>query len=109
MSAVVVDAVYEDGVLRLEGPLPLAEHQRVRVTVEPAENWVKRTAGLVPWAGDADELERLAIDPELDPQEITIETEESWARRTAGMMGWRGSAELAEQIAADPQLDPNES
>lgn len=28
-----VDAVYENGVLRPLGPLPLEEHQRVRVTI----------------------------------------------------------------------------
>jgi len=31
-----VEAVYEDGVLKLAQPLPLNEHEKVRVTVEPA-------------------------------------------------------------------------
>jgi predicted DNA-binding antitoxin AbrB/MazE fold protein len=39
--AIVVEATYENGVLRPAEPLPLAEHEKVRVTVEgvraPAE------------------------------------------------------------------------
>jgi predicted DNA-binding antitoxin AbrB/MazE fold protein len=30
----VVEATYENGVLRLDRPLPLKEHEKVRVTVE---------------------------------------------------------------------------
>lgn len=30
----ILNAVYEDGVLRLESPLPLKDHEKVRVTVE---------------------------------------------------------------------------
>ncbi len=30
----VVEATYENGVLKLEHPLPLQEHEKVRVTVE---------------------------------------------------------------------------
>ena len=32
---IVVEAVYEDGVLKPDTPLPLGEHARVHVTVEP--------------------------------------------------------------------------
>jgi len=31
---ITIDAIYEDGVLRPAEPLPLAEHEKVRVTVE---------------------------------------------------------------------------
>ena len=34
--SVIVEAVYEDGVLKPNGPLPFKEHEAVRVTVEPA-------------------------------------------------------------------------
>ncbi len=34
--ALTIEAVYENGVLRPAEPLPLQEHERVRVTVEPA-------------------------------------------------------------------------
>jgi predicted DNA-binding antitoxin AbrB/MazE fold protein len=32
---ITIDATYEDGVLKPAEPLPLGEHARVRVTVEP--------------------------------------------------------------------------
>jgi predicted DNA-binding antitoxin AbrB/MazE fold protein len=32
---IIVDAIYEDGVLKPESPLLLREHEKVRVTVEP--------------------------------------------------------------------------
>jgi hypothetical protein len=41
------------------------EHEKVRVTIEPAENWVQRTAGLIPYA-DPQLIEWAALDPELD-------------------------------------------
>ena len=34
--SITVDAVYENGMLKLNEPLPLEEHEAVRVTVEPA-------------------------------------------------------------------------
>jgi predicted DNA-binding antitoxin AbrB/MazE fold protein len=34
--AFTVEAVYEDGVLKPTEPLPLKEHEKVSVTVEPA-------------------------------------------------------------------------
>ena len=34
--ALTFEAVYENGVLKPAGPLPLKEHEKVNVTVEPA-------------------------------------------------------------------------
>jgi predicted DNA-binding antitoxin AbrB/MazE fold protein len=67
--AITVEAVYEDGVLKPSQPLPFEEHEKVRVTVDPALTWAERTAGMLQWTGDPKELERLALDPEFDPQE----------------------------------------
>jgi predicted DNA-binding antitoxin AbrB/MazE fold protein len=75
-----VDATYENGVLRPAQPLPLNEHQKVRVTVQPldgptpavsdeAEAFVRRSYGLLRWTGDRETLRHLAEDPEFDPQE----------------------------------------
>lgn len=36
--SVIVEAIYENGVLRPREPLPLREHETVRVTVEPTAN-----------------------------------------------------------------------
>lgn len=60
-----VEAVYENGVLKLEQPLPLQEHEKVHVTIEPAISLARRTAGMVPWTGDVETLERIARDPEF--------------------------------------------
>jgi predicted DNA-binding antitoxin AbrB/MazE fold protein len=64
-----VEATYEDGVLKPAQPLPLQEHQKVRVTIQPAGNWVQETYGICGWKGDPEELRRLALDPEFDPGE----------------------------------------
>jgi predicted DNA-binding antitoxin AbrB/MazE fold protein len=67
--AITVDAVVENGLLRPMAPLPLAENERVRITVEPRANWVQESYGLCRWAGDAEELRRLALAPDLDLEE----------------------------------------
>ncbi len=69
MSQLVVEAIYENGVLRPAHPLPFREREHVRISVEPHASWAERTAGIVKWTGDLETLERLAIDPEFDPQE----------------------------------------
>jgi predicted DNA-binding antitoxin AbrB/MazE fold protein len=61
-----VDAIYENGVLKPTQPLPLQEHEKVRVTIQAAINWVQGTYGICGWKGSAAEAERFATDPELD-------------------------------------------
>ena len=59
-----LEAVYEDGLLRLSGPLPLPNHARVTVTVQihPADEerqvWLKMSeAALVKtWENPADDV-----------------------------------------------------
>ncbi len=63
--ALTVDAIYENGVLKPAQALPLKEHERVRVTIEPELSWAERTAGLLPWSGDPEVLRRLAEDDEF--------------------------------------------
>jgi predicted DNA-binding antitoxin AbrB/MazE fold protein len=67
--SLTVDAIYENGVLRPSQPLPLQEHEQVRVTVHTPSTWVQETAGMIRWNGDAETLRRLAKNVELDPQE----------------------------------------
>jgi predicted DNA-binding antitoxin AbrB/MazE fold protein len=67
--AITVTAVYEGGVLKLAGPLPFAEHQRVEVTVCAAESPLLKAYGIIGWTGSAEDLERLALDPEFLPEE----------------------------------------
>jgi predicted DNA-binding antitoxin AbrB/MazE fold protein len=60
-----VEAIYEDGVLKLSAPLPLAEHEKVQVTVQSMTSVAQETAGLLKWQGDTALLERVACDPEF--------------------------------------------
>lgn len=63
--SITVDAVYENGGLKLEQPLPLREHEKVRVTIEPATSWVEATAGMMGWKGDPELLRPIAEDDEF--------------------------------------------
>jgi predicted DNA-binding antitoxin AbrB/MazE fold protein len=69
MPRLVIDAVYEDGVLKPDSPLPIREHQRVRVSLNSETSWAERTAGLLGWDGSAELADCFAMDPELDPNE----------------------------------------
>jgi predicted DNA-binding antitoxin AbrB/MazE fold protein len=61
-----VEATYENGVLKPAQPLQLQEHAKVRLTIEPATNWVDETAGICGWKGSVEEADLFAMDPELD-------------------------------------------
>ena len=62
----IVEAVYENGVLKPAQPLPLKEHERVKITIAPNTNWVQETYGICGWKGDPEELRRLALSPDGD-------------------------------------------
>jgi predicted DNA-binding antitoxin AbrB/MazE fold protein len=62
---ITVEATYENGVLKPAHPLALKEHEKVSVTIRPATSLAKQTAGMVPWSGVAEELERLIREPEF--------------------------------------------
>jgi predicted DNA-binding antitoxin AbrB/MazE fold protein len=60
--SLTIEAVYENGVLKPVQPLPLAEHEKVRITVEPArppiwERIAARAAEIPP-----EELDKLPAD-----------------------------------------------
>jgi predicted DNA-binding antitoxin AbrB/MazE fold protein len=64
-----VQAVYEDGVLKPTQTLPLREHEHVTLTIQSATSVARQTAGMVPWTGDVETLERLTRDPEFGIRE----------------------------------------
>jgi predicted DNA-binding antitoxin AbrB/MazE fold protein len=66
---ITVEAVYEGGVLKPAGPLPWKEGERVRVSVSSLESPLLRAYGLLGFRGTAAEAERLALAPELLPEE----------------------------------------
>jgi predicted DNA-binding antitoxin AbrB/MazE fold protein len=67
--AIVVEAVYENGVLKPAQPLPLEEHEKVQITVHTAVSRVRATFGLLGWSGDAETVRRVVMDPEFGIEE----------------------------------------
>jgi predicted DNA-binding antitoxin AbrB/MazE fold protein len=63
-----VEATYENGVLKLDEPLPLEEHERIVVTVKPKVSRIRQSAGLLRWTGEPQALEYL-LGPENQPWE----------------------------------------
>ena len=64
-----IEATYENGVLKPDGPLPLEEKERVRVTVQQRGTAGELTYGLIGWTGDPEVVRRIALDPEFGIQE----------------------------------------
>jgi predicted DNA-binding antitoxin AbrB/MazE fold protein len=60
-----VEAVYENGVLRPVEPLPLKEHETVRITVVRGDSPLVRAYGIIGWTGDAETVQRVALAPEF--------------------------------------------
>lgn len=69
MTLLTIEATYENGMLKPSQPLPLKEHERVKVTLETERSPLIEAYGIMGWKGDAETVERLALDPALDPQE----------------------------------------
>jgi len=63
--ALEVEAVYENGVLKLDRPLPLGDKERVRVTIHVATSRAEQSYGLLGWTGDPKVVEQVALDPEF--------------------------------------------
>jgi predicted DNA-binding antitoxin AbrB/MazE fold protein len=74
LMPITVEATYEDGVLKPSEPLPFSQHERVRITIDADAAWragrVRATAGLLGWKGDAETIERVALDPEFSIEEV---------------------------------------
>jgi hypothetical protein len=67
--AIIVEATYEDGVLKPAQPLPLKEHDKVKVIVHPPTSPLLQAYGIMGWTGTAVDADYFALDPELDPLE----------------------------------------
>ena len=67
--ALTIEAVYENGVLKLDRPLPWPrDGSRVWITVHTFAEKDRATEayGLIGWTGDAETVERVSLDPEFD-------------------------------------------
>jgi predicted DNA-binding antitoxin AbrB/MazE fold protein len=60
MEGLQIEAVYENGVLKLPRELPLASGQKVTITIHPTGGAARRLSGLVKWTGSREDLEYLA-------------------------------------------------
>ena len=79
MHPFVFEATFENGVLKPDRPLPLVEHQRIKVSVQlpgssgasvdPDLEFIQETSGMLGWTGDAETVERIALDPEFGIRE----------------------------------------
>lgn len=65
---ITVEAVYENGILKLEKAVPLQNQQKVRVTIQP--RIAEQTAGMIGWKGNAETFERLFAEAE-ETQELS--------------------------------------
>jgi predicted DNA-binding antitoxin AbrB/MazE fold protein len=66
---ITVEATYENGVLKPAQPLPLKEQEKVQVTVATHSPDILQAYGIMGWKGDAETIERFALDPEFLPEE----------------------------------------
>jgi len=62
--ALTIEAVYENGVLKPTQPLPLKEHEKVRITVEQGDSPTLRAYGIMGWTGTHEELEQILAEAE---------------------------------------------
>jgi predicted DNA-binding antitoxin AbrB/MazE fold protein len=73
--SITVEAVYENGVLKPAQTLPFAEHEKVEIVVRtPAETLgplaaVQRSYGALGWTGDAETVQRIALEEEFGVEE----------------------------------------
>jgi len=63
-----IEATYENGTLKLDSPLPLAEQERVVVNIQRKASRARQSAGLLPWTGSLQDLDAL-LGPENHPWE----------------------------------------
>ena len=62
--AIVVEATYENGVLKPVERLPLSEHEKVRVLVESQPSPILQAYGIIGWKGTHEELEQILAEAE---------------------------------------------
>jgi predicted DNA-binding antitoxin AbrB/MazE fold protein len=67
---ITIEATYENGVLKPSQPLPLKEHEKVRISVQSDVHHERspllEAYGIVGFNGTVEELEYFALSPEFD-------------------------------------------
>ncbi|MDZ4781467.1 MAG: antitoxin family protein [Planctomycetia bacterium] len=59
------EAVYENGLLKLDHPLPIEPGSRVRIEIVPSQSVARSMLGLIHWTGTTESLDQIALDPEF--------------------------------------------
>lgn len=62
-----IEATYENGVLKPLQPLPLKEHQKVRISVQSERSAFLEAYGIMGFKGMPEQLKYFALDDEFDP------------------------------------------
>jgi predicted DNA-binding antitoxin AbrB/MazE fold protein len=65
MTGLEIEAIYENGVLKLPRALPLAEGQKITITIHPPGGVARSSYGLLEAKLGPEDLERFALDPEF--------------------------------------------
>lgn len=64
--ALEIEAISERGMLKLPGELPLAEGQKVKITIQTLDSATDRLFGMLKWTGSQDDLDYL-LGPDNHP------------------------------------------
>lgn len=62
--SIEIEAVYENGTLKLDHAVPLEEHQRVKVVIETKTTVTQKSYGVIGWTGDVETVRKIALQPE---------------------------------------------
>lgn len=62
-----IEATYENGVLKPLQPLPLKEHEKVRISVHSERSALLDSYGIMGFKGTSKEADYFALDDEFDP------------------------------------------
>lgn len=64
---ITIEATYENGVLKPSQPLPLKEHEKVRVSVHSDRSPLLEAYGIMGFKGTPEEADYFALHDDFDP------------------------------------------
>jgi predicted DNA-binding antitoxin AbrB/MazE fold protein len=71
MEKLDIEAVYENGTLKLPRELPLRQGQKVTITIHPTDTVGQRLRRLIQWKGSQEDLDHLILSADNDPLEAS--------------------------------------